>query len=423
MSKITLRDYQLNAVEEGIEKLNKLGLLYINYECRLGKTLISLEILNRLNIKEALFVTKKKAIKSVENDYNLLNPEYNITVINYESVVKVATGTYDIIVIDEAHSIGKFAKASKRTRDLKKIIDKQHCKVVFLSATPTPESYSQIYHQFYVSSRYSPFKEWGSFYKWAKEFVDVQKKHIAHGNIVNDYSKADKKKVMKYIEPYFITYTQEEAGFVNKVIEKVHYVDMMPNTYVLCDKLKKDLVLEGKNEVILADTGVKLQSKLHQMYSGTVKFESGNKLILDKSKAHYILDNFKNKKIAIFYVFQAEFELLKEVFPKFTTSPEEFNDNNDLVYLGQVRSSREGVNLSTADDLIMYNIEFSALSYLQGKDRMTSKGRTKDNNVHWIFSKKGIEQKIYNTVMGKKDYSLSYFCKDFGIDKKIFKKR
>ena len=55
-------------------------------------------------------------------------------------------------------------------------------------------------------------------------------------------------------------------------------------------------------------------SKLHQMYSGTVKFESGNTTVLDTSKAEYIKRTFKDKKIEIFYKFKAELDALKKVF-------------------------------------------------------------------------------------------------------------
>jgi hypothetical protein len=37
----------------------------------------------------------------------------------------------------------------------------------------------------------------------------------------------------------------------------------------------------------------------------------------------------------------------------------------------------------------------------------------KFNNIYWIFSKGGIEDKIYQAVQEKKDYTLSYFKKDF----------
>ena len=170
---------------------------------------------------------------------------------------------------------------------------------------------------------------------------------------------------------------------------------MKEKTYEIVKTLKKDLVVQGRDEVILADTSVKLQNKIHQLCSGTVRFESGNTKTIDNSKGIYIKEYFKGKKIAIFYVFKEELNLLKNIFTNFTDQPEEFNESKDKVFLGQIRSSREGVNLSSADALIYYNIEFSALSYIQGKDRMTSKERIKDNNVYFIFSKGGIEKHIY----------------------------
>jgi len=39
----------------------------------------------------------------------------------------------------------------------------------------------------------------------------------------------------------------------------------------------------------------------------------------------------------------------------------------------------------------------------------------KENTIFWIFSKGGIEEKIYKSVQGKKDYTLSTFKKDYGI--------
>ena len=57
-------------------------------------------------------------------------------------------------------------------------------------------------------------------------------------------------------------------------------------------------------------------NKLHQLFSGTIKFESGNAQTIDLSKAKYIKDNFKGKKIGIFYKFKQELKALQEVFGK-----------------------------------------------------------------------------------------------------------
>ena len=406
---IELRSYQKEIIEEAYPKLLRLNLLYLSMEVRTGKTLTSLSLANKFtNTKGVLFVTKKKAIKSIENDYALLNPSYKITVINYESLHKIE-GDFDIIIIDEAHSVGTYPKPSKRYKDLKVIVSRYaYTKLIMLSGTPSPESYSQLFWQFRLSDRFSPFNKYANFYKWAKVFVDVQKKNLGYA-IVNDYTQAYRDKIMEEIGKYFISYTQAEAGFNQKVNETVLEVKMKPKTYELVKRLKKDLVIEGKEEIVLADTSVKLQQKVHQLCSGTVKFESGNSMITDNSKAKFIKDYFDNKKIAIFYIFKEEFNLLKESFPNWTDSPEDFNESNNKVFLGQIRSSREGVNLSSADALIYYNIEFSALSYIQGKDRMTSKERTKSNDVYFIFSKGGIEKHIYSKVSNKLDFTNKYF--------------
>ena len=408
---IELRDYQVDLVNEGYSKLLKLNMVYYSVAVRVGKTLTALSLANKFtNPKGVLFVTKKKAIKSIENDYELLNPDYNINVINYESLHKVEQ-EFDIVIIDEAHSVGTYPKPSKRYKDLKTILDRNaYTKVIFLSGTPSPESYSQLFHQFRLLNRFSPFKEYANFYKWSKVYVDVEIRNLGYAK-VNDYSGAKKDKIMDVLKDYFISYTQEDAGFNQTVNEHILEVEMKPKVYELVKRLKRDLIVQGKEEVILADTSVKLQNKIHQLCSGTVKFESGNSMTIDNSKGLFIKEHFKGKKIAIFYLFKEEFLLLKNIFPNFTESPEEFNQSNDLVFLGQIRSSREGVNLSSADALIYYNIEFSALSYIQGKDRMTSKERTKDNNVYFIFAKGGIEKHIYKRVSNKLDFTNSYFKK------------
>ena len=408
---IELRDYQQKIVNDGYSKLIQFNMIYLSMEVRTGKTLTALSLANKFtNTKGVLFVTKKKAIKSIENDYELLNPDYNINVINYESLHKVEQ-EFDIVIIDEAHSVGTYPKPSKRYKDLKIILDKNaYTKVIFLSGTPSPESYSQLFHQFRLLNRFSPFKEYANFYKWSKDFVDVEIRNLGYAK-VNDYSGAKKDKIMDVLKDYFISYTQQDAGFNQTVNEHILEVEMNPKIYELVKRLKKDLIVEGKEEVILADTSVKLQNKIHQLCSGTVKFESGNSMTIDDSKGLFIKEYFKGKKIAIFYIFKEEFNLLKGVFQNFTESPEEFNQSKDLVFLGQIRSSREGVNLSSADALIYYNIEFSALSYIQGRDRMTSKERTKDNNVYFIFAKGGIEKHIYKRVSNKLDFTNSYFKK------------
>ena len=406
---IRLRDYQKSIVNKATEVLHRSGFVYLAMEVRTGKTLTSLSIAEKLEAKKILFITKKKAISSIEDDYEKLNPSFYMHTINYESLHKVSYDLHwDVIIADEAHSMGAFPKPSKRARDVKMRILKSSAKVILLSGTPTPESYSQMYHQVYGIPR-NPFAELASFYKFAHKHVTITERMI-NSLRIRDYSKG-LPSIMDSMKPYIIAYSQKEAGFKVKTTENVLEVEMEKTTYDLAKRLKKDLVIQGKNEIILADTPVKLMTKLHQLYSGTIKFESGNSDILDYSKAKFIRSKFKNKKVGIFYVFKAELKALKHVYgDELTTELSEFEQTNKSIAL-QIVSGREGISLKQADCLVYYNIAFSATSYWQSRDRMTTKDRL-ENNVYWIFSRGGIEKKIYKAVTNKKDYTLSHFKKD-----------
>jgi hypothetical protein len=405
---VELRDYQITATKKVKEILLQYNLVCLFFEVRTGKTAIVLSVAN--DFKDVLFVTKKKAIPSIEKDFKDLKLAYKLIVINYESLHKVEK-KYDCIIIDESHSIGSFPKKSKRLKDLQQIKSNYH---IFLSGTPCPESWSQIYHQL-DASPFSPFKHYKSFYKWANEFVTIKKKFVSFGNQVNDYSDANLDKIKPFIQHLIMTKTQKETGFINEINERCLYVKMQPKTYTIANRLQKDLVLESKSGVILADTPVKLQSKLHQIYSGTVKLECGKKITLDLSKGEFIKEKFKGQKIAIFYKYQQELEVLKQVFGQnLSTDIQEFN-TTDKNIAGQILSIREGTNLSKADAIVFYNLDFSNVSYKQARDRMTTMQR-KQSDVYFIFAYSGIEEKIYKTVtVDKSKYDLKAFKRDYGI--------
>lgn len=403
------RNYQLEIIDKGVSVIKTYRFIYLSMQVRTGKTLTAMGIAQKLSIKNMLFVTKKKAISSIENDYNKLKPPYNLTCINYESLHKV-TGKFDLIVLDEAHSMGALPKPSKRAKLVKELVILNDPYVILMSGTPTPESFSQMYHQVYVCPQ-NPFNTYKNFYSFARDYVNVFQKTI-NSYPVNVYLDG-KQSILDEMKPYMISYTQKEAGFKVQTKEEVLKVKMKDVTYDLIKRLKKDLVIEGQktDEVILADTAVKLMSKIHQLYSGTVKFESGKSQVIDLSKAEFIRTNFKNKKLGIFYKFTAEYKALKDVYgDNLTCDLEEFKRSDKTIAL-QIVSGREGISLKEADCLVYYNIDFSALSYWQSRDRMTTKD-SKQNDVYWIFSEGGIESKIYKAVSKKKDYTLRHFRKD-----------
>jgi hypothetical protein len=404
---LILRDYQIDLSTRAAEILKLRGLVLLLMMVRTGKTLTALNTCALLQAKRVLFVTKKNIISSIENDFTKSGHAYQLTITNYDQLHKFESG-YDVVIVDEFHSFGKFPQASLRTRRLKEIC--AGSKVVMLSGTPTPESFSQLYHALSVSEN-SPWKEYRNFYAWAKDYVKVRLKYL-YNRQINDYSDANQERILADIEPYSLRFTQSDAGFQTVCEDKVL---IAPTPEVVTSSIKllvKDKIFKTKSGgVVLGDTAVKLMIKVHQLSSGTIKTEEGEYVPFSDFKATFIKEHFAGKKIAIFYKYIAERTHLEKVFNGcIVDTPEEFNaTDHSKVYISQIQSGREGINLSAADYLVMYNIDFSALSYWQARERMQAKDRSKESVVYWVMSDGGIEKKIYDVVQGKKDFTLNHF--------------
>ena len=130
------RSYQKKIINQGTGVLIRDRLLYLAMEVRTGKTLTSLGICDNLYVNNVLFITKKKAISSIENDYRMLLPEFELQVINYESLHKIKKRGWDVIVCDEAHSMGAYPKPSKRAKQVKELIEINNPYYILLSGTP-----------------------------------------------------------------------------------------------------------------------------------------------------------------------------------------------------------------------------------------------------------------------------------------------
>lgn len=412
-----IRDYQEKLAKEAYGLLLHYKIAYLCMAVRTGKTLTAFHAAKLYGAKRVLFVTKLKAISSIKKDFVDNKPGFDLYVINYEQLHN-CSGVFDLIIIDESHCIAQYPKPAQRTKLLKEICFGKP--VIYLSGTPSPENYSQLFFQFWVSS-YSPWKDYQTFYKWHKIY-GISKVKYMYNRQINDYSATHTSMVMADIAHLMITYTQEQAGFQSQVEEKIIKIPMSDKIAWAIKTIRRDKIFYTQSgAVVLGDTKVKEMQKIHQLCSGTVKSEEGDFILFDDSKAVFIRDNFKEKKIAVFYKYIAESMQLKKIFGnRIVTDPMEFNRaGSDAVFISQFQSGREGINISTADCIVMYNIDFSALSYWQTRARLQTKDRTDPAFVYWLFIEGGLEEKIYDVVQGKKDFTISHYKKSFTLKEAI----
>lgn len=406
-----LRPYQSQKVEEAYPILTQRGMVYLALETRTGKTAIALTLAKMVGLP-VLFVTKKKAIPSIESDHKDLNYGLDLTVINYE-MLHTITKAHRLVILDEAHTLGGFPKPGVRAKQVRKLTDK--CPVILLSATPTPESLSQIYHQLWAANAHLAFiYEHKNFYSWAHAFVDIKQRRIGTGQMVNDYSCAKESLIQPEIDKVMLTLTQEEAGFrfttQYENIINVHVPDWIVEKY---RQIKKDGVAIIRGRRIVADTAASRLSKLHQLCGGTVLDEDDNIVVVSAQKAieaRKLLDKYG--KLAIYYKFRGEGQLLRSVFIKeLHETWQEFQDAESGVFIAQFRSAAEGINLSTARAILFYTLDYAYLAYEQTRNRIQQYNMQGRGILYFLFSDLGLEKEIREIVESKKNYTSVHFKK------------
>ena len=263
---VVLRKYQKVASSKltRLCQIKKCG--YLSGECRTGKTLVALSVVKNMALEKVLVITKKKAIPSIKSDIEKMNLVRVVSVTNFEQLKNFKGTSWNMIIVDEAHSVGAFPKPSQRYQN---ILQLRYNSIILMSGTPSPESFSQLYHQWSLT----PFlwSKYQNFYRWASDYVDVKEKRVGTGVVIKDYSEAKQSRILKDIEPFTVQMTQKEAGFTQEVEEEVHMVKMSRRTYRLALRILKNGVIGSPGgRSVVADTGAKVMSKLRQIYNGHV---------------------------------------------------------------------------------------------------------------------------------------------------------
>lgn len=212
---------QQKVCNEALSILEDEQWVYLALECQIGKTHISLAICEQLKAKSVLVVTVKNVVtgRGFENDYDDQGCTFDLATINYESAHKFQKHDFDILIIDEAHSLGAFPTMTMRSKILQ-TLKKKAKKVIFLSATPTPESYSQWFHQ--LIGLESPLSQFKSFYKFKDVWVTSKQVKVSATRTITQYHDC-KPELNDLLRSNVISMTYDYAMFsrwVNRELSK-----------------------------------------------------------------------------------------------------------------------------------------------------------------------------------------------------------
>ncbi len=382
-----LQEFQKDIVDEGTEIIENYNLLYLILEQRLGKTAISLKICQTIDPqKKIYFFTKKAIISSIKNDIADFNVKNEVQIYSIDSIPCIIDKD-SFVIIDQAHSIGQFPEPSKRHLKLKQIINKQP--VIYLSGTIMPQSACQIFHQLSIS-KYNPFRKYQNFESWAQIYTE---KFYITGSIKPLYN-PDMDLITRKINHICIKYTRKEAGFSEHSIKQNYVRVSMEHDTLQANKL----LIESYR-----DYPIKLNNFLHQLCGGTM-VQLNNKNDWDYSKAKYINEHFiSQNKLVIFYKYKNQRRLLENSLNwKISSTPQQFNSSQERVaYLCQFKSNSEGINLSSSNIIIFYNVDYSCSSIIQSLSRTLSIDKKQHSQAFYLLSNLYVQDKILEKVNNK----------------------
>lgn len=436
-----------------MDAIDKKGLCYLNAEPRIGKTLITLRSMQWLGVRSVLWLAPLRTHKGIWQDYEKSGATFKMKVINPESIHKLLTkktmisyrtvsehvpdgsggfvlskkkvpiektvyvksqhDDYDMVVVDEAHGYAAFPTPSRcftMAREVAKGLP-----VIYLSGTACPESPCQWFHQIKICShpKNDIWKEYSSFYNWAKNYVKDGRRQIGAGRFVNDYTQTRDEEITACLKDVVIVIKQTEVGGFAGVKEEILTVTP-PEHYIkaITQYAKKGAtifqLIDGEEICLSADTAVNRINRIHQMCSGTLIHNEERKILFKDKVTALTQYCIGGRKLAVYYHYIAERELLLEFFgDRATDDAMEFERSDNKVFIGHVRAAREGINLSTASHIAIISPPWSQTSYSQIRERANLHGKDNHCVLLWVVSDFGdigvaIENRIIEAVRNKK---------------------
>ena len=433
---IELMPHQKRASDEIMANLDK-GVVLLAGETRSGKSLTALTVCKEIGGR-VLFVTKKKAIESIEGDISLLwgDEPNNVTVINFERL-RGLNGPFSFVVVDESHNfVSSYPKESAARREVKRLVG--DAPVLVMSGTPSIEGSAKLYGQMTLGKS-GPWSGYPTFYQWwfaPGHYKDnrpcggygIQDAVKSTGRRVNawdnkpptDYSQVDEERVLDEVEPYVVRMTREEAGY--KVQDATIIPVELKNT--LISGLIRDLIkTKVCNELgIVLDKGpAQVLQCCHMLAGGTYKREGEAEVLPDRYdpayRARWIakgMDKAKSYAILTAYIEERSFVAghLRLMGHTVHDELDELKESGSGCFVGSLSSLSEGVDMSwLTGSQILYSLSWSGAKFSQICDRQLNYKREKPAKVAIPLLKGGVDKRVFDAVSSKCNFNAGFYGK------------
>lgn len=414
-----LFDYQEKALALTSDKDNSA----FYYDMGLGKTFIGSERLRLYGERVNIVVCQKSKIKDWcehfkehYTDYAVFDltdkkdmqafmiyPIYKcIGIINYELAYRRAElrQLKDFtMMLDESSMIKN--ETAKRT---KFILSLKPSHTILLSGTPTDGKYEFLYSQL----RLLGWKITKTAYYNRYIKTELRSYGGPTFRVVTGYKNVSELKAK--LKEYGAVFAKAEE--VIKLPEKkfIKEYSTVSSDY---KKFMKDRVIKIDDKQLTGDSTLSKRLYARMLCSAYSK---------DKISRLIDLVNSTSDRVIIFYNFNTELEALKKAVSDRPISIvngqikdlKAYENNDNSVTLIQYQAGAMGLNLQKANRIIYFSLPERSELFEQSKARICRIGQEKQCYYHIMMCHKSVEEKIYECLLMRKDYTDELFRKEFG---------
>lgn len=378
-------------------------------EPRVGKTRMSIEIVNRRKPERLLIIGPKVVLPVWRKSFAdlIYQPEIHLT--NYEQVVNRSrrrklsrwlSKKSSMVILDEAHHIKR--RSSKQSRACRSFTAKSDWRLA-LTGTPIAQG---LYDSWAIFDFLNPkiFGDWKNFTKTHLVKGGYQgRKIVGYRNLslFND----------KFHEYSARIQLNEVADRKLKIRRKIEEIELSDTARYHYDQLERELVTATRVVHVEAPLVITLTLRLQQICGGFLsngedieQIDRGKLIALGK-----VLDERKSP-IVICARYLPEINAIKRLVKSKGIPVIEVRGGMPLekpftegVIIVQQQSG-EGIDLSAADLLVFYSWNYSYINYEQMRFRVLSRQRTRVDYL-FLMAKNTVDSLIYQAVIEKRRLS------------------
>jgi SNF2 family DNA or RNA helicase len=395
----------------------------------MGKTAVTLAAIKTLKLKKVLIVAPLIVIQNVwGNEIKKWRRFKNITcidlherecqnatihLINPESLHKLTSFRYDLIVFDESTLFKN--PSSKRFKFIKGKIKKIKRRLI-LTGTPTPKSIHDLWAQIYLlDSGASLYKNIGQF---RSRYFDCRIEYVgAYTFPVYTPKENSYKAISKKIAPFTmrIEDTESDEPLINDIVISMNKAQRKP--YLT---MQKNLFAEINRKKVFAINAAVAYNQCHQLANGAIYDEEKKKYFVLHDKKldalEVLIEELQGKNVLVGYRFKHDMQRIKKRFDVSLATDKNaiknWNKGKIQILLAQLQSASKGLNLYEGGiDVVFFSLTDNYEDYIQFIRRLWGSNRNKFVRVHRIITDKTVDVAIVDRLNSrelKEQSFLSY---------------